>query len=50
MSERDAAAWQANEIRAIEPDFKVRKWLASYPMTDAAQRQRLLAAMEDLGL
>lgn len=48
--ERDAAAWQVSEIRTLEPAFNVRNWLASYPMTDAAQKERLVKSLEDLGL
>lgn len=45
----EAAAWQADEIRTIEPRFKVRQWLASFPMTDASQRQQLQSLLEALG-
>lgn len=48
--ERDAALWQVNEIRALEPAFDVRNWLASYPMTDAGQKDRLVKSLQDLGL
>ena len=40
--DRAAARWEADEIRALAPGFTAREWLATYPMTDAAQRQRLL--------
>ena len=48
--ERDAAAWQVSEIRTLEPAFNVRTWLATYPMTDATQKERLVKPLEDLGL
>lgn len=48
--ERDAAAWQVNEIRTLEPAFDVKNWLASYPMTDAAQKERLVQSLHQLGL
>ena len=47
---RDEAAWEAEEIRALEPTFSVREWLRSYPMTDAGQRERLTQAVESLKL
>jgi len=48
--QRDAAAWQVDEIRTLEPAFDVRNWLASYPMTDRGQKERLMNALLDLGL
>jgi len=48
--ERDAATWQVNEIRALEPAFNVRNWLASYPMTDAGQKERLVKSLQEMGL
>ncbi|MGH6608789.1 MAG: winged helix-turn-helix domain-containing tetratricopeptide repeat protein, partial [Burkholderiaceae bacterium] len=47
--ETAAAEWQASEIRALEPRFDVRNWLASYPMTDAAQKERLTKSLQALG-
>ncbi len=46
----DAAQWEAGEIRALEPAFDVQRWLASYPLTDAAQKARLLQALRLIGL
>jgi DNA-binding winged helix-turn-helix (wHTH) protein/TolB-like protein/Tfp pilus assembly protein PilF len=46
--QRDEAAWEAEHIRTLEPAFKVREWLRSYPMTDAGQRERLTQALESL--
>ncbi len=48
--ERDAAEWQVNEIRTLEPNFKVRNWLASYPLTDPAQKERLVKSLQEMGL
>jgi DNA-binding winged helix-turn-helix (wHTH) protein/TolB-like protein/Tfp pilus assembly protein PilF len=48
--ERDAAVWQVSEIRTLEPRFNVHTWLASYPMTDAGQKQQLVGALEAMGL
>jgi DNA-binding winged helix-turn-helix (wHTH) protein/TolB-like protein/cytochrome c-type biogenesis protein CcmH/NrfG len=47
---RDEAAWEAEQIRTLEPAFKVREWLRSYPMTDDGQRERLAQALESLKL
>lgn len=48
--ERDAAEWQVSEIRSLEPAFSVRNWLASYPMTDAGQKERLVKPLQEMGL
>jgi DNA-binding winged helix-turn-helix (wHTH) protein/TolB-like protein/Flp pilus assembly protein TadD len=48
--ERDAAEWQMNEIRTLEPAFKVRNWLASYPLTDSGQKERLVKSLQEMGL
>jgi DNA-binding winged helix-turn-helix (wHTH) protein/TolB-like protein/Tfp pilus assembly protein PilF len=47
---RDEAAWEAEQIRTLEPAFKVRKWLGSYPMTDPGQREGLAQPLESLDL
>jgi len=44
------ARWQADEVHALDPAFSVRAWLDSYPLTDAAQRARLQATLETVGL
>ena len=49
FGDRPAAAWQVDEIRAIEPKFDVRRWLATYPMTDARQKDKLVLALRPLG-
>ena len=48
--EHDEAAWQAEEVRAIQPDFRTADWLRSYPMTDEGQRQQLIEATAPFGL
>jgi DNA-binding winged helix-turn-helix (wHTH) protein/TolB-like protein/Tfp pilus assembly protein PilF len=45
-----AAAWEGQEIRALQPNFSIRGWLDNYPMTDEAQRARLLRALSGAGL
>jgi tetratricopeptide (TPR) repeat protein len=50
LGDREGAAWQAQEIRAIEPNFSVNRWLANYPMTDTRQQERLAQALLPLGL
>ena len=44
------AAWEAEEIRSLQPGFKIRRWLDTYPMTDAGQIAQLVAAVGALGL
>ena len=48
--DKAAAAWQAEEIRALQPNFSIRGWLDNYPMTDEAQRAKLLQALGQAGL
>jgi hypothetical protein len=45
-----AAAWEAEEIRALQPGFSSRRWLETFPLTDVAQRTRLVTALAALGL
>jgi TolB-like protein/Tfp pilus assembly protein PilF len=42
--DQSGAEWEAEEVRAIEPGFAGRDWLATYPMTDT-QQQGLLATL-----
>jgi TolB-like protein/Tfp pilus assembly protein PilF len=44
------AAWEADQIRALEPGFSAIAWLKTYPMTDAGQRRALGADLERLKL
>ena len=50
LGDRESAAWQAEEIRVVEPNFSVNRWLATYPMTDKRQRERLAQALVPFGL
>ena len=50
LGEPGGAAWQADEIRAVEPNFSAAKWLATYPMTDKPQKEQLAQALLLLGL
>ena len=50
LGERDAAAWEVEEIRGLEPGFKAREWLDAEPMVDIAQRNQLLNDLGTLGL
>jgi TolB-like protein/DNA-binding winged helix-turn-helix (wHTH) protein len=45
-----AAAWNAEEIRSLQPGFSSRVWLETYPMTDVAQKAKLVQALGQLGL
>lgn len=47
---RAPAKWEADEVRLLAPGFIAREWLATYPMTDAAQRQRLLDLLAAIDL
>jgi DNA-binding winged helix-turn-helix (wHTH) protein/TolB-like protein/Tfp pilus assembly protein PilF len=47
--DKAAAAWEAEEIRALQPGFSSRAWLETYPMTDAAQKAKLVKALGELG-
>ena len=48
--QRDAATWEAEEIRVLEPGFSSRAWLKNYPMTDSGQLERLTEALRALDL
>ena len=48
--QHDEAAWEAEEVRAIQPDFSTRTWLETYPMTDREQARQLIEALARLGL
>jgi tetratricopeptide (TPR) repeat protein len=47
--DKSEAAWQAEEIRSLQPDFTVRGWLKTDPMTDVAQITRLSQVLGTLG-
>jgi tetratricopeptide (TPR) repeat protein len=48
--DKAAAAWKAEEIRVLQPGFSCRRWLETYPLTDAAQKTKLLQALAELAL
>ena len=48
--DHETAQWQLSEIRSLEPGFASEAWLAAYPLTASAQKQKLLAAMVAMGL
>jgi tetratricopeptide (TPR) repeat protein len=48
--DKSAAAWEAEEIRTSQPGFSGAAWLATYPMTDVPQQQKLLDALREVGL
>jgi DNA-binding winged helix-turn-helix (wHTH) protein/TolB-like protein/Tfp pilus assembly protein PilF len=47
--DKGAAAWEAEEIRALQRDFSARGWLVTYPLTDVAQKTKLVQALGQLG-
>jgi DNA-binding winged helix-turn-helix (wHTH) protein/TolB-like protein len=47
---RSSGAWEADQIRALEPGFSARRWLDSYPMIDGGQKTKLLQALGVLSL
>jgi DNA-binding winged helix-turn-helix (wHTH) protein/TolB-like protein/Tfp pilus assembly protein PilF len=46
--DKAAAAWKAEEIRALQPGFSSRAWLETYPMTDVSQKTKLVRALGEL--
>src|SRR5215475_1190953 len=50
VGNRDAASWEAEEIRVLAPDFSISKWLQTYPMTDSRQKGQLSGLLAELGL
>jgi len=48
--DKGAAAWKADEIRVLQPGFSSRRWLETHPLTDPAQKTRLVQAFSELGL
>jgi hypothetical protein len=44
-----AAAWEADEIRMLQPGFSSRGWLETEPMTDVTQKTKLVQALGALG-
>ena len=48
MGDHAAAKWEADEIRSLQPEFSIRAWLETYPMTSPRQRQRLVTLFAKL--
>ena len=48
--DKGAAAWKADEIRVLQPGFSGRRWLETHPLTDPAQKTKLVQALTELGL
>jgi DNA-binding winged helix-turn-helix (wHTH) protein/TolB-like protein/Tfp pilus assembly protein PilF len=48
--DQSGAEWEAEEIRAIEPGFASRDWLATYPMSDSEQQELLASLLAGLAL
>ncbi|MEP6942360.1 MAG: winged helix-turn-helix domain-containing protein [Betaproteobacteria bacterium] len=46
--DKTAAAWEAEEIRALQPGFTSHDWLQTDPMTDVAQKTKLVQALGEL--
>lgn len=46
----DAAQWEIDEIRVMDPEFELRTWLETYPMADQGQIGRLSDALARAGL
>lgn len=44
------AEWEAEEIRALDRGFSMRKWLETYPMTSAEHKDRLSGLLAKVGL
>jgi TolB-like protein/DNA-binding winged helix-turn-helix (wHTH) protein/Tfp pilus assembly protein PilF len=47
--DKEAANWETEEIRVLEPSFSIGKWLQNYPMTNESQKQRLTSLLADVG-
>ena len=48
--ERGEAEWEAEQIRAQDPAFSVRRWLDTYPLTSTPHQRKLLALLAQAGL
>jgi tetratricopeptide (TPR) repeat protein len=48
--DKAAAAWEADEIRTIQPGFSGRAWLTSHPLADAKVQRRVASALVAIGL
>jgi DNA-binding winged helix-turn-helix (wHTH) protein/TolB-like protein/Tfp pilus assembly protein PilF len=50
LRDKSSASWEADEIRAREPQFAAKRWLENYPMTDSKQRTKIMQALTQLSL
>ena len=48
--DHDGAAWEREEILALDADFLADEWLKTYPMNDKVQATKLLSALHNLDL
>lgn len=48
--DRRSAEWEAEEIRALDAGFSMRRWLETYPMTSAEHKDRLSGLLAKVGL
>ena len=48
--DKGAATWKADEIRVLQPGFSSARWLETHPLTDPAQKRKLVQALAELGL
>ena len=48
--ERGEAQWEAEQIRALEPGFSVRRWLGTYPLASEPHQRKLAALLAQAGL
>jgi tetratricopeptide (TPR) repeat protein len=46
----NAAGWEKEEIRSLEPGFRLGEWLKNYPLADSGERKRLTEALAGLDL
>ena len=49
LGQRERAAWEAEEIRALQPGFSLRTWLATHPLRDKNTQARLTQALAAFG-
>ena len=48
--EQSDAEWEAEQIRTVEPGFALQRWLESYPLTSAPERDKLQRLLAQAGL
>jgi DNA-binding winged helix-turn-helix (wHTH) protein/TolB-like protein/Tfp pilus assembly protein PilF len=47
---KTAAEWEAEEIRALDAGFSMRRWFETYPMTSSKHKEKLSALLASVGL